>query len=60
MTLLNENRLLPHDPAGLAIARQLYDSVRDMPIISPHGHVEPAWFAENATFSVKSDRPACR
>lgn len=51
MTLLDENRLLPHDPAGRAIARQLYDSVRDMPIISPHGHVEPAWFAENAAFS---------
>ncbi|MBT6565470.1 MAG: glucuronate isomerase, partial [Candidatus Puniceispirillum sp.] len=51
MALLDENRLLPHDPSGRAIARQLYDSVKDVPIISPHGHVEPVWFAKNEAFS---------
>ena len=51
MALLDENRLLPHDPSARAIARQLYDSVRDAPIISPHGHVEPVWFAKNEPFS---------
>ena len=51
MALLDENRLLPHDPSGRAIARQLYDSVKNIPIISPHGHVEPAWFAKDEAFS---------
>lgn len=51
---LHPDRLLPAEPATRAIARQLYDSVATLPIISPHGHTDPAWFAldrpfENAT-----------
>lgn len=48
---LHEDRLLPADPATRAIARSLYQSVRDLPIISPHGHTDPAWFAGNAPFA---------
>ncbi len=31
-------------------AQDIYDGVRDMPIISPHGHCDPSWFAENKAF----------
>ena len=41
---LNPDRLLPPDPTERAIARDLYDSVKDLPIISPHGHVPVEWF----------------
>ena len=44
------DRLLPADPDTRAIARDLYRSVKDLPIISPHGHTDPAWFADNAPF----------
>lgn len=51
MTLLDENRLFPTEPALREIARALYDGVRDLPIISPHGHTDPRWFAENNAFA---------
>ncbi|WAP68760.1 glucuronate isomerase [Jiella pelagia] len=50
MALLDDNRLFPVDEAGRRIARALYDSVKALPIISPHGHTEPRWFAENQPF----------
>lgn len=48
---LHEDRLFPADPGIRAIARELYNSVKDLPIVSPHGHTDPAWFATNAPFS---------
>lgn len=47
---LHPDRLLPVEPAVRALARELYASVRDLPIISPHGHTDPRWFAGNANF----------
>jgi glucuronate isomerase len=47
---LHEDRLFPADPAVRAIARDLYSSVWDLPIISPHGHTDAAWFAQNEPF----------
>lgn len=47
---LNEDRLFPADPGTRAIARELYGLVRDLPIISPHGHTDPSWFSENQPF----------
>ncbi len=47
---LHPDRLLPADPATREIARALYGTVRDLPIISPHGHTDPAWFASDAPF----------
>ncbi|MGI5131652.1 glucuronate isomerase [Pseudonocardia sp. CA-107938] len=44
------DRLLPADPSIRAIARRLYEGIRDLPIISPHGHVPPQWIAENTPF----------
>ena len=48
--VLHEDRLFPADPTVRAIARELYKGVRDLPIISPHGHTDPAWFAGNEPF----------
>lgn len=48
--LISDDRLLPADPATRAIARRLYEAVRHLPIISPHGHTDPRWFAENEHF----------
>ncbi|NIZ12308.1 glucuronate isomerase [Phaeobacter sp. HF9A] len=50
MSLLDENRLLPVEPKLRSLARALYDSIAQAPIISPHGHTDPRWFAENAAF----------
>jgi glucuronate isomerase len=47
---MNDDRLFPTDPATRAIARRLFDTVRDLPIVSPHGHTDPRWFAENQAF----------
>ncbi len=50
MTGLHPDRLLPADPATRAIARDLHDGIAGMPIISPHGHTEPEWFASDPAF----------
>jgi glucuronate isomerase len=47
---LNPDRLFPAEPGMRAIARRLYAQVKDLPIISPHGHTDPEWFAVNAPF----------
>ncbi len=48
---LHPDRLLPAEPGTRAIARELYDSVKDLPIVSPHGHTDPSWFATNEPFA---------
>jgi len=48
---LNDDRLFPAEPSIRAVARDLYEGVRGLPIISPHGHTDPAWFADNQNFS---------
>lgn len=50
MVLLNKDRLLPADPGVRALARDLYDMIKDAPIISPHGHTDPRWYAQNEAF----------
>ncbi|MBU2885274.1 glucuronate isomerase [Gilvimarinus agarilyticus] len=47
---LHPDRLLPADESTRAIARRLYQEVEGLPIISPHGHTDPAWFADNEYF----------
>ncbi|MEL6167788.1 MAG: glucuronate isomerase [Pseudomonadota bacterium] len=47
---LDPDRLFPPDPATRQLARALYGSVSGLPIISPHGHTDPRWFAENDHF----------
>jgi glucuronate isomerase len=48
--LLHEDRLFPADPSTRSIARSLYARVRSLPIVSPHGHTQAAWFAQNQPF----------
>jgi glucuronate isomerase len=48
---LDPDRLLPPDTGVRSIARQLYQHVQQLPIISPHGHTDPAWFATNSPFA---------
>ncbi len=50
MMLLHDDRLFPADPVTRGIARRLFAGIRDLPIISPHGHTDPRWFAENEPF----------
>jgi len=48
--ILNPDRFFDPDPAVRQIARDLYTEVKDLPLISPHGHVDPRLFAENKPF----------
>jgi glucuronate isomerase len=47
---LHADRLFPADASSRAIARRLYAEVAQLPIVSPHGHTDPAWFADNQPF----------
>jgi glucuronate isomerase len=40
------DRYFSPDPAQRQIARDLYQSVKDLPLICPHGHIDPRLFAE--------------
>ncbi len=48
--MLHEQRLFPVEGSARAVAAKLYETVKDLPIISPHGHTDPQWFAENEPF----------
>ncbi|HTZ90574.1 MAG TPA: glucuronate isomerase [Alloacidobacterium sp.] len=50
MAILHPDRLFPADPETRSIARRLYASISDLPIISPHGHTDAAWLAKNEPF----------
>ncbi len=47
---LHESRFFDSDPAIRQIALELYHQVKDLPIVSPHGHVDPRLFADNQPF----------
>ena len=48
--LIHQDRLFPAEPRARKIAKTLYEHVRRLPIISPHGHTQAAWFARNDPF----------
>jgi glucuronate isomerase len=48
--MLHAHRLFPVEGTARDIAARLYDTIRDLPILSPHGHTDPQWFAENKPF----------
>ena len=53
---LPEDRYFNPDPSQRSIATELYQSLADLPIISPHGHVDPRLLAdENASFGTPVD-----
>ena len=49
--VLHPDRLFPADVSERTIARRLFSLVEKLPILSPHGHTDPRWFAENKNFS---------
>ena len=49
--VLHPDRLFPADERTRAIARALYAPIKDLPIVSPHGHTDPAWFAYDENFA---------
>ena len=46
MTYLPPNRYFSPDPAQRQIALTLYQTVADLPLICPHGHVDPRLFSD--------------
>jgi glucuronate isomerase len=50
MALTDPNRFFPVDPLSRALAGELYAEIKDLPILSPHGHTDPSWFAKNERF----------
>lgn len=48
---LHPDRLFPADPTTRDIARALYADVADLPIVSPHGHTDPNWFADDRNWT---------
>jgi glucuronate isomerase len=50
------DRYFDPDPAQRRIARELYESVADLPLVCPHGHVDPRLFVdEAASFGTPAD-----
>jgi glucuronate isomerase len=47
---LDPHRYFPAEPAQRRIAAELFAAIEKLPIISPHGHTDPAWFAADAPF----------
>lgn len=45
-----DDLLFPAEARTRAIARELYTHARNLPLISPHGHVDPGILAEDAPF----------
>ncbi|MFL6427551.1 MAG: glucuronate isomerase [Acidobacteriaceae bacterium] len=50
MPLLHPDRLFPANTEVREIARRIFSEIRDLPILSPHGHTDPRWFADNTPF----------
>lgn len=47
---LHPDRLFPIEADALLIARRLFSEVEHLPIISPHGHTDPLWYARDEAF----------
>ncbi len=43
---LSPDRFFDPDPSQRRVARELYDSIAGLPLICPHGHVDPRLFAD--------------
>ena len=50
MGLLDDDRLFDAEPTARGIARELYAGIKDLPLVSPHGHTDPRWYAEDGEF----------
>jgi glucuronate isomerase len=48
--MLNQDRYFDPSPAVRDVARHLYQRVAGLPLVCPHGHVDPRMLAENTPF----------
>ena len=48
--LANPDLLFAPEGRQLSVARDLYAGVKDLPLVSPHGHTDPRWYALNEPF----------
>lgn len=48
---LDPDRLFPADATVRRIARELYGEIAGLPIVSPHGHTDPEWFATDMAWN---------
>jgi len=48
--LTHPDRLFPAEDRMRSVARALYESVKGLPIVSPHGHTDPRWYALDEHF----------
>jgi len=44
--LMNPDRYFSPDPSQRAAARELFAGIQDLPLVCPHGHVDPRIFAD--------------
>src|SRR6266699_1526452 len=49
--VLDPDRFFDPDPAVRRVARELYEGTRGLPIVSPHGHVDPGILARDEPFA---------
>src|SRR6266513_1957641 len=49
--VLDPDRFFDPDPAVRRVARELYEETRGLPIVSPHGHVDPGILARDEPFA---------
>jgi len=47
---LNPDRFFDSDPSIRSDARNVYESAKELPLVCPHGHVDPKLFSENKPF----------
>jgi glucuronate isomerase len=53
---MHPDRLFPPDPSTRSLARELYEGVAALPLICPHGHVDPRLFSDpGASFGSPAD-----
>ncbi len=43
--MISSDRFFSPDPQTKSVATELYSQIKDLPIISPHGHVDPGLFS---------------
>ncbi len=48
--LIHRDLLFPAEPLQRQLARRLYAGIEHLPIVSPHGHTDPSWYARNEPF----------
>ncbi len=54
--MLSSNRYFSPDPTIRRLARELYEQAAGLPLVCPHGHVDPRLFSDpKATFGSVAD-----